>query len=89
MDGQRRFTGWELEGQIQRLLAGAPPGTSYCVLCVAEALGETSVERYLEVANALRRVGAYHQDKYVTCIGKCATHTGPSGTGTFWMIRKR
>ena len=89
MDGEPRFTGWEIEGQIKRLLEGAPPGTSFCVLCVAEALGETAVEGYLEIAQALRRVGAYHQDKYVTVTGKCATHTGPSGTGTFWMIRNR
>ena len=89
MDGQRRLTGWEIEGQIQRLLAGAPAGTSYCVLCVAEALGETSVARYLEVAKALRRVGAYHPDKYATFPGKCPTHTGPSGPGTLWMIRTR
>ncbi len=89
MEGQRRVTGWELEGQIQRLLQGAPAGTSYCVLCVAEALGETSVERYLEVAKSLRRVGAYNPDKYATFTGKCARHTGPKGPGTFWMIRKR
>ena len=89
MDGPRRLTGWEIEGQLQRLLEGAPAGTTYCVLCVAEALGETAVEGYLEIAQALRRVGAYHQDKYATFIGKCETHTGPSGTGTFWIIRTR
>ena len=89
MDGQRRLTGWELEGQIQRLLDGAPAGTSYCVLCVAEALGDSSAEGYLEVAKVLRRVGAYNPDKYATFTGKCARHTGPSETGTFWMIRNR
>ncbi len=66
-----------------------PAATNYCVLCMAEALGEGSVEGYLEVAKALRRVGAYHQDRYATFTGMCETHTGPSGTRTFWMIRNR
>ncbi len=89
MDRQRRVTGWEMEEQITRLLTGAPAGTSYCVLCVAETLRETSVERHLEVANALRRLGAYHPEHYTTFTGRCETHTGQGGTGTFWMIRKR
>lgn len=89
MDGQRPLTGWEIEGRIMRLLEGAPAGTSYCVLCVAEALGETSAERYLEVAKALRRVGAYNPDKYVTFTGKCETHTGPRERGKLTPHRRQ
>ena len=49
MDGKRSFTGWELEGQIRRVLADAPPGTPYCVLCLAEALEITSVQQYVTI----------------------------------------
>jgi len=89
MDGKRSFTGWELEGQIRRVLADAPPGTPYCVLCLAEALEITSVQQYVTIAQALRRVGTYQPTTYETVQGKCPTHTGHSGTGTFWMIGRR
>ena len=89
MTDERRLTGWELEGHIKRLLHDGPPGKRYCVLCVAETLGTNAVGDYLEVANAIRRVGTYHPHTYETVPGKCEAHTGPSGSLTFWTIRKR
>ena len=89
MDGKRSFTGWELEGQIRRVLADAPPGTPSCVLCLAEAFNVTSAKGYGDIAQALRRVGTYQPIRYDTFQGKCVTHTGQNGAGTFWMIRKR
>ncbi len=89
MHEQRRLTGWELEGHITRLLQEGPPGQSYCVLCVAETLGQASAAVYLDVAKAIRRVGAYQPQTYATAPGTCAKHTSPSGPMTLWTIRKR
>ena len=89
MIGEQRFTGWELEAQIKRLLEEAPPGKSYCVLCLAETFGITTAPGYVDIASALRRVGTYQPERYDTSQGKCVTHTGQSGAGTFWMICKR
>ena len=89
MDTERSFTGWELETHIRRLLDASPPGKPYCVLCLADALGITSATGYGDIAQAVRRVGTYQPDAYATTQGKCGTHTGHSGTGTFWMIGRR
>ena len=89
MDGKRSFTGWELEAHIRRLVDASRPGKSYCVLCLAEAFEITSVQQYVTIAQALRRVGTYQPIRYDTFQSKCVTHTGQNGAGTFWMIRKR
>jgi hypothetical protein len=86
MTGEERFTRWELEAQIKRLLEDAPSGKSYCALCIVETLGLTTAPGYVDVARAPRRVGTYQPDRYDTFQGKCVTHTGARGTGTFWMI---
>ncbi len=89
MDAARSFTGWELEDHIRRLLDDSPRGKPYCVLCLADAFGVTSAAGYGAIAQALRRVGTYQPTTYETFQGKCPTHTGQSGTGTFWMICRR
>ncbi len=65
------------------------PGTSYCVLCLAETFGMATAAGYVDIARALRRVGTYQPDRYDTFQGKCVTHTGPRGAGTFWVICAR
>jgi hypothetical protein len=89
MTGEQRFTGWELEAYIKRLLADAPPGKSYCLFCIAETLGITTAPGYVDITRALRRVGTSQPARYDTFEGKCVTHTGQRGAGTFWMIGKR
>ncbi len=89
MPHEPRYTGLEIEAAIRRLLDNGPPGTGYCVLCLAEQLQVSSAQGYLDIANALRRVGTYHAAQYQAFQDKCPTHTGDSGRGTFWMIRKR
>ncbi len=89
MPGEPRYTGLEIEAAIRRLLDSAPHETGYCVLCLAEHLQVSSAQGYLDIANALRRVGIYHAAQYQACQAKCPTHTGHSGRGTLWTIRKR
>ncbi len=89
MATERSFTGWELEAQIRHLLDESPPGKPYCVLCLGDEFGVTSAKGYADIAQALRRVGTYQPTTYETFQGKCPTHTGQSGTGTFWMIGRR
>ncbi len=83
------LTGWEIEARIKAELEHAPSGQSFCALCFAERWGMTSAHEYLEIANALRRVGTYTPQRYATEQGKCVSHTGPSGAGTLWLIRTR
>ncbi len=89
MPSAPRYPGLEIEAAIRRLLDNGPSGTGYCVLCLAEQLQVSSAQAYLDIANAVRRVGIYHGQQYQTLQDKCPTHTGQSGRGTFWMIRKR
>ena len=89
MTGEQRFSGWELEAQINRPLEEAPSGKSCCVLCLAETFGITTTPGYVNIASALRRVGTYQPERYDTFQGKCVTHTGQSGAGTFRKICKR
>ncbi len=56
---------------------------------VGECLARATAPGYLDIANALRRVGTYQPDKYDAFQGKCGTHTGQSGEGMFWTIRRR
>jgi hypothetical protein len=53
MTREQRFTGWEVEAQIKRLLENAPPGKSYCALCLAEMFGISTAPGYVDVARAL------------------------------------
>ncbi len=89
MAAERSFTGWELETEIKRLLDESPPGKPYCVLCLGDAVGVTSAKGYADIAQALRRVGTYQSTTYDAFQAKCPMHTGQSGTGTFWMIRRQ
>ena len=88
MSGEQRLTSWEIEAQIKRMLEDVPPGKGYCALCIAETLGLTTAPGYVDVARALRRVSTYQSERYDTFQGKCVTHTGQGGAGTFWMICK-
>ncbi len=86
---QRHLTGWEIESHIQVLLEAALPGTRCCVFCIADMLDLKSAQDARDIAQAMRRVGTDRADQYEVLQGKCAKHTGQSGAGTFWMIRKR
>ncbi len=89
MPSEQPYTGLQLEAHIKRLLDEAPPGKPYCVLCLAEAFGITSVTASGEIASALRRIGTYQPDRYEAVPGKCVTHSGQRDAGTFWMISPR
>ncbi len=89
MPSDKPYTGLEIEAKIQQHFTNAPHGTCYCVLCLADQLEMSSAQGYLDIAKAVRRIGTFQADYYEAFQGKCPKHTGQSGAGTFWMLRRR
>ena len=79
---------WDLEHKVKELGEAQPPGETYCTLCIAEGLGETTAKGYQVVARTLRMLVVWFPGQYEMFKGKCQKHIPEGASYTFWMMRK-